>query len=182
MANLLPQKYIQRQHRSFTWRLVILISLAVTGFSIVGLLLLAPAYIMARTQAAALEHEVAVLNDSLEVRQRQRERDDLAAARENVRLVEETLGEEYTLPDILREVIERRVGAVGIERLTYSRKHEADGSGTLLVAGSTNSPQELSSYVSNLEVYPAFERVDIPLAALASAEDGTFTITVTGSF
>ena len=179
MANLLPPIIEIAQRRRAWFLLVQTTGLVVIVVGVIGILAILPALITERAAREALTAEQVVLAEAVEARQARPEMQGLAQTREQVEVLATQFSDDRAVFAAIEEALARRPAGVSVRSITYTHR---DAAGSLVLAGVAESRAQLTAYETALEQHDQFDSVRIPITALAQAEGGAFTITISGSF
>ena len=83
-----------------------------------------------------------------------------------------------TLSEAIISAVGARPTGISIDQVTYS----AGKTATLVLYGSAKSTAQISAYRAALASSTIFTSATVPVNALIGAEDGRFTLTLTGNF
>ena len=177
MANLIPTERLKTHSRDTLMRIILGTSVAILFCASVIALGLLPAYFDIR-----IEYEgISLFLKTLEQPKKeavQSERVVIQNIRKRVTALD-TLGKKQKLSIALQAAIESRPQGVTLDSLSYTHK---DTTGTLDISGVASDSSLVKTYTEVLRGSTLFEKVTIPLTALAYTEGGGFSISVDGEF
>jgi len=174
MSNVLPlsaQKSVWSFYRS---RFLFVGSIAAILVAILAFAALLPAYMATRSLGKSLGDSESMLPASEED---QNERALILRART---LISELapVAERPGVFEALTEALEARPNGIVIQRMQIKKEDRQ----TIVIGGTASDRSRISAYRDALIKNSRFEQVDVPVGALAGAEGGQFSITLTGAF
>lgn len=173
MANLLPkdfQKHLRRVERA---RLLLVVALVALAAALIAFAALLPAsialYHTSRIESSA-GSRIPTLSEG-----------DHAALQEIRGMVFalKLIAVATTTPsEALLHALSPKPPSVAIDHVTYA----AGVPGTLTLSGTSPSPSAINAYRAALAADPHFSSASVPVSALIGANNGRFTMTITGNF
>jgi len=177
MSNLLSSESLNIRRFEYANRILFGIFSAVGVSAMLGAFALLPSYILIRVDRISIESQNKALAESVSAAQGSRDRDNLIDARKRVESLEKVLLSGSIATDVLSAVIDRRPSGLYINAIQYISK---DGKETTSISGTIESRAQMQKYVSSLESDKLFTSVNVPVSALADADEGLFVITASG--
>jgi len=177
MANLIPAEHLKTYSRNMLMRIMFGISIAMifcAGIIVLGLL---PAYFDIRIEYEGRSLVLKTLEQP-QKEEGQSERTVVQNIRKRVTALD-TLGKKQGFSAALEGAIESRPKGVTLNSFIYTHK---DGAGTLNISGVASDSGLVKTYTEVLRGSALFEKVTIPLTALAYTEGGGFSISAEGEF
>jgi len=175
MANLLPPAAKENLRRDRATRLASFGAVALLAAGGLALLALTPSYIVLKMQESQGTNAIATQTPEIVAA-----KSDLARAQSVVTQIA-PLATSTVFLDALNEVLENRPRGMSLDTISYAKAANG-GKGQIVVAGTSAGREAINTYRIALEKDARFDAVSVPVSALAGAQDGHFTITLTGSF
>lgn len=178
MSNLLSSDSLNIRRLEYTNKILFGIFSTIGISAMLGALVLLPSYISIRVDRISIEAQNEALAESVSVSQSSQDRDDLIDARKRIESLEKALSGGSVPTDVLSAIIDRRPSGLRINAIQYVYK---DGKNTTRISGTIDSRAQMQAYVSSLESDKLFDSVNVPVSALADADEGLFVITTSGT-
>jgi hypothetical protein len=177
MSNLLSSDSLDIRRLEYAHKILFGIFSVVGLTALLGFIILLPSYISIRGDRISIEAQNEAIAESVSVSQSNKDRDDLIDARKRIESLEKVLSGGNVPTEVLGAIIDRRPSGLTIDAIQYVSK---DGKETSRISGTINSRAQLQAYVSSLESDKLFDSVNVPVSALADADEGLFVITTSG--
>ncbi|MBI5456264.1 PilN domain-containing protein [Candidatus Kaiserbacteria bacterium] len=175
MTNLLPPEDTKQLVRTAKAKFLYTGSFVIAAAAIAGIVALSPSFFLAYFSKADSGAETVPSGEEA-----QRRQDQEASSRVRALLAEISSVTEEKMP--ISEAIESayvlRPPGVTIGAVAYA----GGKPGTITLAGSAKSRENVSAFRDALAKSGSFENVSVPVGALVGALEGGFTITLTGNF
>jgi len=171
MANLLPALYARTIWRFYMARLILATALIFIIGAMLAALSLVPAYWTLRTS----EKAAPMAPGSIDQTTQQTDRVTLISATSYTTALLAIVSASTTPSAALTEILNVKPQAIGIDRIAYTQ-------GSIVIGGSALTPSTLEQFRSTLAANPLFKQVSVPVSALVGADQGRFTLTLTGAF
>ncbi len=140
-------------------------------------LALLPTYFEMRAERTARESVLGALNVS-DADSARSEREKLSSTKKRSTALLE-VGTKQQVSDAILLAVSEKPKGVTIRSFVYDRKGTKP---TLVVSGKASDGALFKTYTDILKSKALYEKVSVPLAALANLEGGDFAITMTGAF
>jgi hypothetical protein len=171
MSNVIAPKERKGVGRMYRSRFIALGSAALIICSGVSALALLPSYLVLHADAAALAPQGPRSAD-------QADRAALAQTETELSLVAPFASSATSSAGVVAIALAERVSGVSVDHISFT----VGDPSTLVLSGHTSSPSKLDSYRKALAADALFESVTVPVSDLVGSQDGSFTMTLTGSF
>jgi len=178
MSNLLSVDSLNVRRFEYANRILAGVLIAIGISAMLGTFILLPLYISIRVDRVSVEAQNLALDESLNAKQSSHDRDDLIDARMRIESLEKILSIGSTPTDVLNAIIDRRPNGLNINAIQYISK---DGRDTTRISGTIESRAQMQAYVASLQSDMLFDLVNVPVSALADADEGLFVITTSGT-
>lgn len=171
MSNLLPPAYARAQESKHLLRLGLLVAGLIATVGLVALASLAPSLAVVRVALdraapSALATTTAAAQDG----------EALTAAQ--AMLSQLTLISTGTPAALIEDILAKKPSSIAVHKFSYARGDPS----TLVIAGTASRGESVNEFRFALSGDPRFKAVTVPIGALVGGKDGSFSITVTGSF
>lgn len=183
MANLLPQDTQKMLFNRMVVRIAIVTSLLLSFVALVATAALLPGYLTLRTEDAALSYEIESLQQAGGT-QATEDRREVNATNKRLRTIEGTFLRSSQISEAIRVAIEARPQGMILERIAYDIA-PAVGSTTphaLQISGILADRTDQSAYLTALRTEGMFTQVEIPISALARADQKELTVMLYADF
>lgn len=172
MSNVLPEEAKRDAWRTYRARMIIagsLVALLAAALSLVALL---PSYLVLADSGRASNAR------SLQQATDQIERDALAQVRSLLTIIAPVLSASTTPSEVAAAALSYRPAHILIDDVSF----RVGSPGTVVIRGTAQSREAINEYRQALMKDLRFKSVSVPVGDLARAEDGHFSITLTGDF
>jgi hypothetical protein len=169
MSNVLPPERKYEAWRMQRARLLIALSLVLLCAAALSAFAMAPSYI-----ALSISPEVSAPFSSGD----DTDRSAIAQSQILLKTLSPLFAATTTPTDAIEAALSQRPQGVLVTHITYT----ASTPGSLIIAGSAPSPEAINAYQEALQADPHFSSATVPVADLAGAENGNFSITLSGNF
>lgn len=174
MANVLPQRERIAVARRINVRFLFIGACFLAAGAVVALLALIPSLISVRIARASAESSVPAASP-------EDVNDDQAAANNAQKLIAvlKPLVQATTSPsEVVGKALAQRPAGIAITTITYT----GGTPGKLVLSGTSATRDAVNAFRAALEHSGVFDSVSVPVAALVGAQEGEFTVTLSGSF
>ena len=175
MTNVLPREALAAQSSALRARLLFGVSATFTLAALILALAVAPAFISAQVQVAALNSEISRSKAAAT----QGEQGVLTAAQKRVAALTDVAKGTQAGAAITRLLADRSAD-ISITNIQYQRIKS--DTAKLTVSGNAKSRQSVQLYAQKLQTEPLFSSVSIPVSSLTTSEQGKFDLVITGAF
>ena len=169
MSNVLPESARKKVWSMYRGRLITVASLSAIAAALLSAVALAPIYISLRLEVNALPHPADMPADNTDRTALQHTQTLLKALRPVLATTTPSMA--------LEQALAVKPSGATVTAISYA----AGNPGTIYLSGSA-SRDVINQYQQKLQSVPLFKKVVVPLGDLAGAGDGTFSITLSGSF
>jgi hypothetical protein len=173
MTNLLPADK-QNDVRLFysLRRRTVAASVAIVS-AMLSLLALAPSFLLLRVEQPSSQTETVLQN----------EKDDTTAishAQELLAALSPIVAASSSVSEALNAALalRQKYGSITIDHISY----QSGARGTIVLSGAATESRHIDAYRRALSLDPHFTDVSVPIGALIGARNGSFSITLSGSF
>ena len=175
MANLLPLEALASVRRSHIARFILVGSLTAIICGGIALLTLVPLYVIVRVDevtegAGTGDRSITALGET--------DQEDIIHAQKLVWELRPIIAATSSVMSILDAVLTARPNGVIVLSVSYVRGEP----GTIVLRGQASSRDAINAYRTSVAKDLRFKNVSVPINDLTSAEDGHFTMTLTGTF
>lgn len=168
MANVLPTEALKSVRRFYAGHFVLVGALVLIGCACLTLIALMPSFLSARQALGEKSVEAQPLPAD--------EKSDILHAQILVRELHPLASSTVSVLQVFDEIFRARPLNVFISSADISLESK-----TIILAGTAPSRDEINAYRAELSKNPRFKNVSLPIGALAGAEGGHFSITITGA-
>lgn len=172
MSNVLPPEARLTMMRRARARFVLVGALVLLSCAVVALLSLLPAFVSISVARSSLSEE------SSEERTAREDQTAIARAQTLVQVLNPLAGATTSPVAVLNEVLTRRPAGLSVTSITYT----GGSTDTFLLSGTSARRDAVGTYRDALRASGKFNEVAVPVGALVGAQDGRFSITLSGSF
>lgn len=177
MANILPPDSQQALARTYRSRFILAGALVALALALFAVLALAPSFfalwvtnaVFSASYAAPISADVTA------------DRAAVAHAQQLALALSSLAQASSTATEALSAALVARPAGVKISHITYTGAQKS-GASTITLTGTALSPDAVNSYRQALSNTGQFTDVSVPVGALAGANNGNFTMTLTGAF
>jgi hypothetical protein len=177
MSNLIPPTQHTARNRTILMRIALVTSVMAMGGALIIALGFLPAYFNIRAERTTRT----LILESIELQEGENgtsERSVVSSMRKRIDVLEK-IGSPQKFTSALELVVDERPRDTTIHALAYTHKN---GMGTLNITGTAPDSAAIRTYAETLKGNRLFEKVNVPLTALAQTGKGNFTLTITGAF
>jgi len=171
MTNLLPPKSLSDAWSMYRARFLIAGSLVVLVFAGVALLALVPSFLALRISAAPAPAQATSTPGSPQ------DAADILRAQALVRAVAPLAAAATSSDAVIAEALSLRPAGIRVTHIAF-----AIGTPGQMTISGTGSRDGISAYRDALGKDPYFTAVSVPVGALVGADNGQFSITISGTF
>lgn len=178
MANLLPTGYRQGLSKEYKLRLGAGV-FGLLAFSIfVGILLLAPSFVLTITELRAAQSQLETVNTPLSSQSTSTENEQtITVTNEKIRQAENI---RRLVPTTVIENITTVLPA-GVELTSLTLSRNNNGQISARISGISQSRSSLLSFRDQLNAQPEFVDIELPVSALAARENVSFSLNLTAN-
>lgn len=177
MSNVLPKSTQKEVWAFYRNRFLFVGGIAALLTALVAGLALLPSFIVIKMSSAGNFQEAS----SFTKEEIEKDRTDISQARALVAELE-PVGKSTETFDALLEALSVRPSGVSIQKIQITKQTGEEKKRTMVISGSATNRTKVSEYKSTLSKLSRFESVTVPVGALAGAERGQFSITLSGVF
>lgn len=174
MFNLLPKAAKDTIRREYRVRLAAVALFFLSAALVIAALMLLPSWFLSAQKEAAARARADALVRSLSQRSAAGLEQELRTAQQRLNLLSRE-APVVSLYELTERIAAGRPPGVSLESITFSRTPE--GRRAAFVSGTARDRAALVSFSRSLERARAFEKVDLPLSALAKEKDLIFSLT-----
>lgn len=177
MSNNLTEEYKKKIHREYIFRYLVVLFTQLFIISVIGVLLLAPAFISARVSKSTAQSQLddIVIDDTFEA-------EELKLQETTKILTVFSLDKEIgTIEMITEKIVGSLNSGVTLTTFSFTENIEIDEGRkkqkyTVSISGTARSRNDLIAYKNALEKEDTFEDIDLPVSNLAKDTDVPFNI------
>jgi hypothetical protein len=170
MANVIPREGLSKIRKRNSARFILVASGMIAAAALLAILAIMPAYVSIRVARAAAEAGVHEAGEAAS------EDQDEAIRTQRLILTLTPIANATTSPiSALSAALAEKPAGLSITSISY-----ASDKSTILLAGTATRREAVSALRDTLEATKRFSSVTVPVAALVGAQEGRFTITLTG--
>lgn len=176
MLKLLLKEEYKKIKRDYIFRFIIISLIGLSSVMFLFMVSLLPAYVLLRTDQKVLAEEVKIAQDEELNADRKRLKEKLNELRDTLNILDTN---QYEISYFIQKITERQPRSVNISNISFDSKLvEEEDRASIIIQGTANSRESLSSFATSLEQVSEFESVTLPFSSFAKDSEIPFSITV----